>query len=96
MSISVHILFFGFTVGFDIHEEFAGSGPDSFTGNSAGNFAGNFAAGFSAPARLGATPALTGSPPDPTGGNLKPNSFGTTMQPSDWDRYCTSFALLGV
>ena len=30
MSISVHIIFFGFTVGFSVHEEFAGSSAPSF------------------------------------------------------------------
>jgi hypothetical protein len=85
MSISVHIIFFGFTVGFSVHEEFAGSGPSSFASNTPGGER------FSAFALTGTTVDV---PPWVT--NPKPNSFGTSMTQADWDRYCTSFALLGV
>jgi hypothetical protein len=83
MSISVDILFFGFTIGFDIHEEFDVSGGDSL------------AAGPQH-ANRGGRKALAGAddaqpPPKPTD-----NTFATSMHIDDWQRYCTSFALLGV
>jgi hypothetical protein len=66
LEIAVHIVFFGFSVGFDVRKEFAGHAD-------------------SAPLPPGKTAA-----PVPT------NSFGDVMELSDWDLYCSAFALLGV
>ena len=75
LSIAVHIIFFGFTVGFDVHKEFAGH-----SGSAAAH-----------PHAARALPgAATVGPPYPD------NSFGAAMALSDWDLYCSAFALVGV
>jgi hypothetical protein len=81
MSISVHILFFGGTVGFSVHEEFAGASDSEESGNAVSAHARKKA--------LAGAPAST-VPPYPV------NTFGYSIQQSDWDEYCTSFALIGV
>jgi hypothetical protein len=82
MSISVDILFFGFSVGFDIHEEFDVGGDDL-----AGVAGRQHAHGMQ---RNAISPADAGPPQQPTD-----NTFGSTMMIDDWQQYCTSFALLG-
>lgn len=80
MEISVHVLFFGGTVGFSVQETFAGSSSSAGAHHVAADL---LPAGGSARALRGA-PANTG------------NTFGDVFTQSDWDAYCTSFALIGV
>ena len=84
MTISVHILFFGFTVGFDVHEEFDVSAATTRSPAAASM---RTAAGRTALA--GPTP--TQPPREPTD-----NTFGIVHEAADWEAYCTSFALIGV
>jgi hypothetical protein len=94
MSISVHIIFFGFSVGFDVHEDFAGSDPNSGTFANSGSFASKAIGDRFSSLALADSAAASTLPPWVL--NPKPNSFGTAMAQGDWDQYCTSFALLGV
>ncbi len=82
MTISVHVLFFGGSVGFSIHEQFAGGGvgAHAVAGNAAGQRALSGLAGAAGP--------KAASPP--------PNTFGSSMSEQDWAAYCTSFALIGI
>ena len=77
LSISVHIIFFGFDVGFSIHEEFAGS---SSLASQAGTVPG---------ARRALASSPQAGPLDDEATNLL-----TSMSAQDWERYCTSFALI--
>ena len=94
MSISVHVLFFGFSVGIDVQETFAGSS----SGGSGGAIAHQHAThrvGHTAAHRAlpGALPRAIrhADTPDPTA----PNTFGGSMTADQWAAYCTSFALVG-
>jgi hypothetical protein len=83
MSISVHIIFFGFSVGFSVHEEFAGSStpPSAPT----------------VPAS-GPNKALTGASTTAVAGplDLPATTMITSMSADDWATYCASFALVGA
>lgn len=81
MSISVDILFFGFSVGFDVHEEFDVDDGSALAGQPAAHAQRADAIG----------PADADPPQQPTD-----NTFASSMTIDDWQLYCTSFALLGV
>ncbi len=81
MSISVHIVFFGFDVGFSVHEEFAG--PSTVAATPGGHVAGS-----RRKALASATPASDLADPA--------TNFKTSMSKDEWAQYCTSFALVGV
>jgi hypothetical protein len=77
LTISVHILFFGFSVGIDMQESFAGSGSS----------------GAPPPRRHPAQQrALAGASPDFTADPTKPNTFGGSMTQPQWATYCSAFA----
>jgi hypothetical protein len=82
MSISVDILFFGFSVGFDVHEEFdVDDSPSGLADRPA-----------HAQRRNAIAAAGDAAPPQ----QPSDNTFASSMQIEDWQQYCTSFALLGV
>jgi hypothetical protein len=95
LTISVHIIFFGFSVGISMSEQFAGSGPTNHS-NALSRRSDNadFRAARKAAARaaLGAKPDVNPPPfvPDET----EPNTFGGSLTITDWGTYCSSFAVV--
>jgi hypothetical protein len=103
MSISVHVLFFGFSVSIDVQETFAGSSATSSAahGSPAVAVSGHHHAarrhhlathGAAHKALASGSRSIRHADvPDPTA----PNTFGGSMTADQWDAYCTSFALVG-
>jgi hypothetical protein len=94
MSISVHVLFFGFSVGIDMKETFAGSDPPAQNSNhlaAARKHSASTLHGHRATRSLAGAAALSPDfTPDPT----KPNTFGGSLSQGQWESYCASFALI--
>jgi hypothetical protein len=93
LTISVHVLFFGFDVGISMSETFAGHDDNGSGGahlRHAAHLAKLNAARTKAiAAKADVVPAFT---PDPT----EPNTFGGTMTSDDWAAYCSSFAVVSA
>jgi hypothetical protein len=97
LTISVHVLFFGFSTGISMSEQFAGSGPTTHANalsrrsDSADHRAARQAA---AKAVLGAKPDI--NPPPFTADPTEPNTFGGSMTSDQWAAYCASFAVVAA
>ncbi len=81
MSIAVHIIFFGFSVGFSVQKTFAGSDPPGAVTKASVTEAST--------ARASIINGML-DPPYTT------NTFGSAMPYDQWAQYCSSFALIGV
>jgi hypothetical protein len=93
----VHVLFFGFSVGINMSEQFAGSGPTnqanalSRRSDSEVHRAARQAA---AKAVLGAKPDI--NPPPFTPNPTEQNTFGGSLTSDQWATYCASFAVVSA
>jgi hypothetical protein len=91
LTISVHVLFFGFDVGISMSETFAGHDDGGTSGAHLRHRAHlaklNAARAKAIAAKSDVVPDFV---PDPT----EPNTFGGTMTSDDWAAYCTSFAVV--
>jgi hypothetical protein len=90
LTISVHVLFFGFDVGITMTETFAGHDDNGSTGahlRHAHLAKLNAARAKAIAAKADVVPAFVA---DPT----EPNTFGGTLTSDDWAAYCSSFAVV--
>jgi hypothetical protein len=101
LTISVHILFFGFSVGVSMSEEFAGSGP-THANNAKLRRSDNESYRAQRLKQAGAHAALAAkssakpdvTPPPFMANKTEPNTFGGSMTNEQWAMYCASFAVV--